>query len=208
MISPRGNGAKKKGPATCRKGKSRIEPPEREKATGITPATRKGKRTMPTLTKVAGSLSEGFNWIAVMALAAMMFLTSIDVILRYFGLPIDGTYEIVSFLGATAAAFALGKTTFGHGHVSVNLITKSLPPRLRRRIDLFTRITALVLFAAISWECFVYAKDLWESQQTYGTIELPIFPVVFGVAIAFSLAGLVILAQILETFSQGAHPEK
>jgi TRAP-type C4-dicarboxylate transport system permease small subunit len=163
---------------------------------------------MLRLKKITGSLSNGFNWVAVIALAAMMFLTSADVILRYFGLPIDGTYEIVCFLGAMAVSFALGKTTFNRGHVSVNLVTKMLPAPVRTRMALFTQTISLVLFAAISWESFKYGRELWESRVTYGTIELPIFPIVFGVAFAFSLASLVILAQILETASAGNLQER
>ena len=163
---------------------------------------------MPRLKKIAGSLSDGFNWIALIALAAMMFLTSADVILRYFGLPIDGTYEIVCFLGAMAASFALGKTTLNRGHVAVDLVTRMLPASFRTRVALFTQSISLVLFAAISWESFKYGKELWESKVTYGTIELPVFPIVFGVAFAFSLGSLVILAHILETASAGNVQEK
>jgi TRAP-type C4-dicarboxylate transport system permease small subunit len=163
---------------------------------------------MLRLKKITGSLSNGFNWIALMALAAMMFLTSADVILRYFGLPIDGTYEIVCFLGAMAVSFALGKTTLNRGHVAVNLVTKMLSAPVRTRVALFTQAISLVLFAAISWESFKYGKELWESRVTYGTIELPIFPIVFGVSVAFSLGSLVILAHILETASAGNLQEK
>ncbi len=163
---------------------------------------------MLRLKKISGFLSAGFNGIALFALAAMMFLTSADVILRYFGFPIDGTYEIVCFLGAMAASFALGKTTLNRGHVAVDLVTKMLPGSLKSRMDLFTQTISLGLFAAISWESFKYGKELWESKVTYGTIELPIYPIVYGVAFAFSLGTLTLLAHILETASGGNLREK
>lgn len=157
---------------------------------------------MVYLEKISRSLSQGFNWIAVLAVAAMMFLTSADVILRYVGLPISGTYEIVTFLSASAVSFALGKTTLNHGHVAVNLITKMLSPPVRAGVDLLTNIISLVLFAAISWESLKYAKDLWDSRETYGTIELPVSPIVFGIAFSCALVCLVIFTNILRIVSK------
>jgi TRAP-type C4-dicarboxylate transport system permease small subunit len=62
-------------------------------------------------------------WIAGAALAAMMFLTVADVVLRYFKMPIVGTYEIVSMLGAIVIGFAVPQTTLERGHVLMDFIT-------------------------------------------------------------------------------------
>ncbi|HEU5360374.1 MAG TPA: hypothetical protein VFU42_04360, partial [Candidatus Deferrimicrobiaceae bacterium] len=44
------------------------------------------------------------------ALLALMLLATLNVALRIFQVPVSGTYEIVSFLGAIVTAGALGYT--------------------------------------------------------------------------------------------------
>ena len=48
--------------------------------------------------------------LAGVAVIALMLLASGNVIMRMFGKPFSGTYELVGFLGALVIAFALGET--------------------------------------------------------------------------------------------------
>ena len=92
--------------------------------------------------------------IAGAAIVIMMLLSTADVLLRLCGplfsklewwffsflKPIPGTYELVSFLGTVAAAFAMAHTSLKGGHVSVSLVTRLLPERARNtiRVDMGT----------------------------------------------------------------------
>jgi TRAP-type C4-dicarboxylate transport system permease small subunit len=58
----------------------------------------------------------------LMALLAMTAVTVADVVLRIFRRPILGSYEIVEFLGAAVAAFAMAHTTLQRAHVAVELV--------------------------------------------------------------------------------------
>jgi TRAP-type C4-dicarboxylate transport system permease small subunit len=53
----------------------------------------------------------GFNVLACTAVIAMMLLSAADVVLRLFGKPIPGTYELIGFLGTIIVSFALGFTS-------------------------------------------------------------------------------------------------
>ena len=64
-------------------------------------------------------------WIAGLALIGIMFLTVTDVILREFKIPIVGTYEIVSLLGAVVIGFAIPQTSIERGHVLMDFLTES-----------------------------------------------------------------------------------
>ncbi len=50
-----------------------------------------------------------------------------DVILREFKMPIVGTYEIVSLLGAIVIGFAIPQTSLERGHVLMDFLTERLP---------------------------------------------------------------------------------
>ena len=51
--------------------------------------------------------SRALNWLGGVILATMMLLTVLDVILRYAGRAITGTFELMSFGGALVAGFAI-----------------------------------------------------------------------------------------------------
>ena len=56
--------------------------------------------------------------ISGLTLAFMFFFTLTDVVMRAFGKPIVGDFEIISFLGAVVIGFAIPYTTLLKGHVT------------------------------------------------------------------------------------------
>ena len=81
---------------------------------------------MKTIVSIIHGLSRLMYWIAGLALAGIVFLTVADVILREFKLPIVGTYEIVSLLGAIVIGFAIPQTSLERGHVLMDFLTERL----------------------------------------------------------------------------------
>jgi len=71
------------------------------------------------------------NHIGGAALTFMMFLTVTDVLLRAFGHPIMGTYEIVSQSLAVVIGFGIPKVSFDRGHVYMEFVTERLSKQNR-----------------------------------------------------------------------------
>jgi TRAP-type C4-dicarboxylate transport system permease small subunit len=116
------------------------------------------------------------------AVAAMMFLTCMDVVLRALRHPIPGTYELVGFLGALAVALSLAQTSIERAHIAVDFIVRKLPPRLRAGVDIATTLAGTALFALASLQCWRYGRDLQLTGEVSLTLELPIYPIVYGLA--------------------------
>ena len=55
--------------------------------------------------------SKFLNIVGGITLVLMMLLTVTDVVLRFFGKPITGTYELMGYCGALVIGFALAQTT-------------------------------------------------------------------------------------------------
>ena len=70
---------------------------------------------MERLLNSVGRLSRLINVIAGIAITFIMFLTVLDVILRFFRRPIVGTYELVAFSGAVVIGFAIPLTSWMRG---------------------------------------------------------------------------------------------
>lgn len=134
----------------------------------------------------------------------MMGLTCADIVLRLFRRPILGTYEIVGFLGAVVASFAMAQTTIERGHVAVQIVVQRFSPRVQEIIYLITHLLSLLLFALLAYECVRYGNDLQASGEVSMTIQLPFFPILYGIALSAVTVCLVLLVDILLMMTKGA----
>jgi TRAP-type C4-dicarboxylate transport system permease small subunit len=144
-------------------------------------------------------LTDRFNWVAAGAVVAMMFLTCADVILRIFRHPIPGTYEIVGLLGSVVIAFSIGYTSLEKGHIAVEFLVQKFPVRVQTLIDTFNALISTCLFGLITWQSIVYASDLQQSGEVSLTIQMPIYPFVYGIALGCGLLCIVLLLDFVKS---------
>ena len=93
-----------------------------------------------------------FNIIACIAVIAMMLLSTADVVMRLFGKPIPGTYELVGFLGAIVVSFALVFTSMEKGHIAVEILVEKLPQRAQLSIEAVCNLIGALLFGVIAYQ--------------------------------------------------------
>ncbi|MDY0269479.1 TRAP transporter small permease [Trichloromonas sp.] len=158
---------------------------------------------MHHLKVTAGFFARQLFGLAGAAIVAMMLLTCADVMLRLFGHPIPGTYELVSFFGAVAVAFAMAHTCVEKGHIAVSVLVQLLPRRGRETVDALTSALSLLLFALIAWRSVLYAEDLRRSGEVSLTLQLPFYPFIHGIGLAAAAVCLVLLADLVRHL-QGA----
>jgi TRAP-type C4-dicarboxylate transport system permease small subunit len=137
-------------------------------------------------------------WIAGIALAGIMSLTVADVILRYFKLPIEGTFEIVSLLGAVVIGFAIPQTTIERGHVLMDFLTERLSFGGQRVLHLVTRLLGSFTFLIIGWNLFKLGNDHLANGQVTLTLKFPEYPVAYGIAFCCLLESLVLLSDLIK----------
>ena len=142
-------------------------------------------------------LARRLDMIAAMAIFVMMALTCVDVFLRYFfRRPITGTYEIVALLGAVAVSFAMAHTLAEKGHVAVSLIVQILPKRIQGIVESIISIFGIILFALIAWQSVLYGIDCQRSGEVSLTLELPFYPIIYGVALCAGIVCLVLMVDL------------
>jgi TRAP-type C4-dicarboxylate transport system permease small subunit len=116
--------------------------------------------------------------------------------------PIPGTYELVSFIGAVAAAFAIAHTSINNHHVSVSLVTRFLPKRVKAITKIITNTLALVFFGLLSWRSILYAEELKLYGEVSMTLQLPYYPFIYGVAFASLVMGFVLIMYIINAVKE------
>jgi TRAP-type C4-dicarboxylate transport system permease small subunit len=145
-----------------------------------------------------GRLSRFINVIAGVAITFIMLLTVLDVILRSFRRPIVGTYELVAFSGAVVVGFAIPLTSWMRGHIYVDFFTGKLPKTARTLFNLATRGMAIGLFFLIGWNLVKMGMDLQQSGEVSLTLQLPFYPVAYGVAVSCFVQCLVLMMDMVK----------
>ncbi len=151
---------------------------------------------MLSFEKIGKDLARLLFMVASVAIIGMMLLTTADVILRYFRVPIPGTYELVSFFGAVAVSFAMAHTSVQKGHVAVSLVVRLLPKKLQAVIGVCTSIFGILFFALISWQSIIYGNNLRSTGEVSLTLELPFYPFVYGVGLSAAAVCLILIANL------------
>ncbi len=133
-----------------------------------------------------------------LTLAFMLLFTLTDVMLRAFGKPIVGDYEVISFLGAVVVGFSIPYTSLLKGHVFVDVLIEKLPKNARHGMEIATRVMGIALFLWIAWNFVDMSLDLIKSKEVTPVFRLPYYPISFGLAFACIIQCLVFVSQIRE----------
>jgi TRAP-type C4-dicarboxylate transport system permease small subunit len=153
---------------------------------------------MHALSQVLNKVSDVLKLIGAVALTAMMMLTVVDVIGRFFKSPIFGSVELVGFLATVVVAAALPYTYKMDGHVGVEILVRLLPDKTQIWIDLFTRILSLVLFTLITWQMFLYAEDIQHTGEVSMNLQFPIYYIVYLLSFALLIFTVTIVEMIFQ----------
>ena len=95
---------------------------------------------------------------------------------RQLNLALSGVNDIVSWLCAAAAFFAMAHA-FRHGDfVRVTLLLDNVPPRLRRIMDVTCLVIAAVSVSYLTWSATAFTYESWEfKEMATGLVVIPIW---------------------------------
>jgi len=166
------------------------------------------------LSKVVDPLTIVGAVIACTALAAMMFLTFLDVAgaqlgkvsfinnLTSFFKPIIGSQEITELLMVLLVSFALGYSAFKKAHIRVDLVMQYTPNKVNRWFDIFAYGFSFIMYILIAWQGWVYAFDNIRTGMVSTILNIPIPPFNFLLVIGAALAALIFLRDFLKSIEE------
>jgi TRAP-type C4-dicarboxylate transport system permease small subunit len=161
---------------------------------------------MQKVLNIALKCSKFLNIVGGVILVLMMLLTVMDVILRYLGKPITGTYELMGFSGALVIGFAIAQASLDDAHVSVDILTGRLPPLSKEVLLIITKLIGVILFALIGWALLMKGHDLYKTGEVSLTLRVPYYPVAYGLSICSFVESFVLISDILRiAFMGGEH---
>lgn len=145
-------------------------------------------------------LSKFLNIIAGITLTLMMLITVTDVMLRALRMPIVGTYELVAFGGGIVIGFAVPLTSLMKLQIFVDAVTAKLANSARMVLNLITRLMGIGLFSLAGWNMIKMGMDMIRTGEVSLTLQLPFYPIAFGIGLAFFVQCLVLVVQIFQVF--------
>src|SRR6266404_3413187 len=111
------------------------------------------------LARANGRVAMWLARIATVALAVIAVVTFGDVIGRYFfHAPFAFTVELTQIAMGIVVYFGVGVVTHEDAHISADVVTLRLPPRLRSLFALVTNLLALAFLAILVWRLWAYAE--------------------------------------------------
>lgn len=132
------------------------------------------------------------------ALTFIVFMTTADVILRAFGYPIPGTYEVVAIGGAVVIGFVMPLASWVRGHIYVDFAIKGFPGRIKAGFDFLTRCVGIGLFLMIGWNLIKLGSEFRATEQVSLTLQIPLYPAAYGLGVCFFILSLVLFCDILK----------
>ena len=135
---------------------------------------------------------------AAVVLFALMAMTCIDVAGRYFfNAPLDGATELTRLMLAVLVFAVLPAVCWREDHVSVDLLDPLVPPWLVRIRQVAISLVAAAALAGLSVRVAQLALRHRDYGDTTEYLLIPLYPLVFFIALMSAVAALTLLANAL-----------
>ena len=140
-----------------------------------------------------------FLHIACLVLVATMIMAVANMVLRPFGYPITGSFELMGFGSAIVTALGLGYSYEKKAHIAVDILFKHFSKGARKILSFLGQMVCSLFFFAISWKMSLLALNFMENGELSETLCIPFYPVTMTVALGVLILGINLFATGLKT---------
>jgi len=134
--------------------------------------------------KSMNSVSSWFERVGLVAMAAMVLATLIDVVgSKVFKWPLPGSTELIAVIQVIAIAGGLAFSKIDGRHIRVEFLREWLPQRGKAALDLFSALLGLGLFAVAGWMTYENGLSLLGSGTKTFLLGIPLSPFSFWIAL-------------------------
>jgi len=155
------------------------------------------------LQKIVYPASSAVSIIGMLMLILMVLLTVSEVFARrFFNAPITGALSLSS-LGLVVFVFlTLAYCATKKGHVELEILTTLFPKRVQAVIATIMYILTSGILGVAGWQLWLQAMKVQNAGQTYGNLEIVIFPFYYIASFGTFLIALVYLIFSLNSLNE------
>lgn len=171
------------------------------------------KREIQAIDRVVGSFASSLATVGLVGLFVNALAVVVDVAARAsLDWPIDRLSDVSSVIFILCAACCLPAATARRRHVTIRAFDDRLPGIARSVLEALAALLATLVFSVICWQVAVYAEELRRTGQTLSQIEVPVWPLWYGVTFTLGLAALaqalVFLDHMMDVLHGGESPRR
>lgn len=146
------------------------------------------------------------NWIIVMLgrisavlIIAIMMITVVDVILRYFlRAPLRGSYEMSEIFFLSSVFLGAAYTHSFRAHVNVELLVSHLSSKVNLILETCMFLIALAIYVLFTWQgTEAFLKSLGTGEYRWGLIQIPLWPARLMIPVGVCVLCLRFIGEIL-----------
>ena len=153
------------------------------------------------LDTISGVIAKILTGLAGFFLVAMMALACANMVSRAIWVPVQGTYELMGFMGAVVAAFSLALAQRIKAHIAVGILLTRFPAPVRRLADALTNAASCGFFALAGLETGKWAAFLVKTNEVSETLQIVYHPFVFAASVGCFALAFVLAVDTLKTLT-------
>jgi TRAP-type C4-dicarboxylate transport system permease small subunit len=141
-------------------------------------------------------------------LVAILILTCANIVMRRFGLPIQGTFELTGLFGAITAAAVLGFTQTKKDNIAVDILVNYFPPAMKKYVAVMNNAACAAFSLLAAWEITKIGLRQLSNGEVTETLRIIPYPFVFISAFGFAALALVFIIDLIKNFATAEGDKK
>jgi TRAP-type C4-dicarboxylate transport system permease small subunit len=105
---------------------------------------------------------------------------------------------MVAFTGGVVIGFSTPITSWMRGQIFVDFFYQKFPKLAQNLLNTITRLLGIVLFGVVAWNLMFMGRDMYRSGEVSLTLQLPFYPVAYGIGFALLVQCLVLVCDIFK----------
>lgn len=154
------------------------------------------------MSKFINQVNKWMGYASQLILLGMVFLTTIDVIGRFFfNNPITGTFELTELGLALVIFLGLGLTHMHNEHIAIDIVTDKFSRIGQAITDIIIDSFIAIFMTIVAWQMWEKAQRISDANTTTGDLKLPISIFIIFAAfgmLTFALSALVKILNVLK----------
>jgi TRAP-type C4-dicarboxylate transport system permease small subunit len=131
------------------------------------------------------------DWVSCIVLFALMAMTCIDVVGRYFfNTPLDGATELTQLMMGLIVFAILPAVCYREEHVSVDLMDLWVPTSWINARQAILSLLMAIMLAAVSWRVWISADFMVKYGDAIEFLAIPYAPITYFIAIMNAIAAI------------------
>jgi len=162
-------------------------------------------KSSPLIERQILRLTEKFMWLAAVGLVALMLVTFVDVIGRYFfSKPLTASNEITELVMVAVIFLAGGYYTLQGRQINIDTVLTLLSRRQRNILSIMTWFLSLIILALMTWQLGIWGWENLHSPEgkVTGTLLLPEAPFMLIAALGTFLVFLASVVLFIQALSR------